>query len=226
QTPGFRSRQRRIREGVARNAAQEINLVPTRTALVEYSVDQHLQRTRIARLPRYAVDACGIAGVLVRIDGVAHAHERGLQFLLLAATHHRFGQRCRDTGKQPDDGHGDHQLDQRETGLRATHDQGSTTASSRGLGRAADWILLPGPMPENTTTLIGAAWFTATPFTRSCRSAPSPVMPTRPVRASPMKTRPALSSVRAEKVVSLPSWRIRGPSVTSRMFTALGSKPI
>src|SRR5882724_10808242 len=113
--PGPRSGKRRIGvEGVARDAAQEVDLVLLRALLVFYALGEVLGLLGIARVAHRLADSALVRRLLVGVDRLADLAQGAAQLLLLGALYGELAHRQRDRCEQRDDRHGDHELDQGE----------------------------------------------------------------------------------------------------------------
>src|SRR6185503_18400613 len=104
----------RLAERVGRDAAQEVDLLVLRAALVLHAFGQLLETLRVARLAGAAHDAAVVGGLLVGVEPGADFAQRTPQVLLFRALHHQLVQRQRGRRENRDDRDRDDELDQRE----------------------------------------------------------------------------------------------------------------
>src|SRR6267142_1021085 len=113
--PGPRGGKRRIGvEGVARDAAQEVDLVLLRALLVFYALGEVLELLGIAGVAHRLADSALVRRLLVGVDRLADLAQGAAQLLLLGALHGEFADGQRDRCEERDDRHGDDELDQGE----------------------------------------------------------------------------------------------------------------
>src|SRR5258708_36238111 len=106
--PGPCSGKRRIGvEGVARNAAQEVDLVLLRALLVFYALGEVLELPGIARVAHRLADSALVRRLLVGVDRLADLAQGAAQLLLLGALYGELAHGQRDRCEQRDDRHGD-----------------------------------------------------------------------------------------------------------------------
>src|SRR6266849_7815612 len=114
--PGARGGKRRIGvERVARDAAQEVDLVLLRILLVFDALCELLELLGIARVAHRFADSALVRRLLVGVDRLADLAQRAAQLLLLGALHGELADGQRDRCEQRDDRHGDDELDQGKT---------------------------------------------------------------------------------------------------------------
>src|SRR5258707_1782912 len=112
---GPRGGKRRIGvEGVARDAAQEVDLVLLRALLVFYALGEVLELLGVARVAHRLADSDFVRGLLVGVDRLADLAQGAAQLLLLGALYGELAHGQRDRCEQRDDRHGDDELDQGE----------------------------------------------------------------------------------------------------------------
>src|SRR6267142_3640131 len=104
----------RARHRVDRDAAQELDLLPERSVLLD-AVHQCLEIRRITlRVDPGLLDDAGVAELLVQVDRLTHRPEGPPQVHLLLALHRELGDRHERPGHDRQDGDGHHQLDERD----------------------------------------------------------------------------------------------------------------
>src|SRR5438552_3251470 len=112
-SPGGRGGKRGIAvEGIARDAAQEVDLFLLRALLVVDTLGEVLELLGIARVSDRFPDSALVRCLLVHVDRVANLAQRAAQLLLLGALHGELADGQRDRCEQRDDRHGDDELDQ------------------------------------------------------------------------------------------------------------------
>src|SRR5438552_1951175 len=113
--PGGRGGKRGIAvEGIARDAAQEVDLFLLRALLVVDTLGEVLELLGIARVSDRFLDSALVRCLLVHVDRVANLAQRAAQLLLLGALHGELADGQRDRCEQRDDRHGDDELDEGE----------------------------------------------------------------------------------------------------------------
>src|SRR6266571_8696041 len=137
--PGGRGGKRGIGvEGIARDAAQEVDLFLLRALLVIDTLGEVLEFLGIARVSDRFPDSALVRCLLVHVDRVANLAQRAAQLLLLGALHGELADGQRDRCEQRDDRHGDDELDEgkapRGDSRNATADHGTRAASARYCG--------------------------------------------------------------------------------------------
>src|SRR6266571_5156136 len=111
--PGGRGGKRGIGvEGIARDAAQEVDLFLLRALLVVDALGEVLEFLGIARVSDRFPDSALVRSLLVEVDRIADLAQRAAQLLLLGALHGELADRQRDRCEQRDDRHGDDELDE------------------------------------------------------------------------------------------------------------------
>src|SRR5207302_157439 len=114
-SPGGSGGKRRIGvEGIARDAAQEVDLHLLRALLVVDALGEILELLGIARVAHRSLDSALVRSLLVEVDRIADLAQRAAQLLLLGALHGELAHGQRDRCEQRDDRHGDHELDKGE----------------------------------------------------------------------------------------------------------------
>src|SRR5437667_5037542 len=114
-SPGSRGGKRRIGvEGIARDAAQEVDLFLLRALLVVDALGEVLEFLGIARVSDRFPDSALVRCLLVDVDRLADLAQRAAQLLLLGALHGELADGQRDRREQRDDRHGDDELDEGE----------------------------------------------------------------------------------------------------------------
>src|SRR5207248_6573414 len=114
-SPGGRGGKRGIGvQGIARDAAQEVDLRLLRALLVVDALGEVLEFLGIARVADRLLDQTLVRSLLVRIDRLADLAQRAAQLLLLGALHGELADGQRDRCEQRDDRHGDDELDEGE----------------------------------------------------------------------------------------------------------------
>src|SRR5258707_8437413 len=109
---GPRGGKRRIGvEGVARDAAQEVDLVLLRALLVFYALGEVLELLGVARVAHRLADSALVRRLLVGVDRLADLAQGAAQLLLLGALYGELAHGQRDRCKKRDDRHGDDELD-------------------------------------------------------------------------------------------------------------------
>src|SRR6266705_5310394 len=115
-SPGGRGGKRGIGvEGIARDAAQEVDLFLLRALLVIDALGESLELLGIARVAHRFLDSALVRSLLVEVDRIADLAQRAAQLLLLGALHGELADRQRDRCEQRDDRHGDDELDKGKT---------------------------------------------------------------------------------------------------------------
>src|SRR6266446_10450715 len=111
--PGGRGGKRGIGvEGIARDAAQEVDLFLLRALLVVDALGEVLEFLGIARVSDRFPDSALVRCLLVDVDRLADLAQRAAQLLLLGALHGELADGQRDRCEQRDDRDGDDELDQ------------------------------------------------------------------------------------------------------------------
>src|SRR5256885_2840180 len=114
-SPGGRGGKRGIGvEGIARNAAQDVDLFLLRALLVVDALGEILELLGIARVAHRSLDSAFVPSLLVEVDRLADLAQRAAQLLLLGALHGELAHGQRDRCEQRDDRHGDDELDEGE----------------------------------------------------------------------------------------------------------------
>src|SRR5438034_2680632 len=132
-SPGGSGGKRRIGvEGIARDAAQEVDHRLLRALLVVDAFGELLEFLGIARVADRLPDSALVRSLLVGVDRVADLAQRAAQLLLLGALHGKLADGQRDRCEQRHDRHGDDELDQ---GDASRGDSESATAGHRAWGR-------------------------------------------------------------------------------------------
>src|SRR5262249_46999252 len=112
QAPGFLGWHRSVRkQGVARDAAQEVDLDLLLARLVLDALHQYPQARRISRSSELQVDVPGLRSGLVRIQCITYLAQRTPEFGLLITLHHDPRQRRSRGCQQSYDRQRDDQLD-------------------------------------------------------------------------------------------------------------------
>src|SRR6266705_1544200 len=115
-SPGGRGGKRGIGvQGIARDAAQEIDLGLLRALLVVDALGELLEFLGIARVADRFADSALVRSLLVEVDRIADLAQRAAQLLLFRALHGELADGQRDRREQRDDRHGDDELDKGET---------------------------------------------------------------------------------------------------------------
>src|SRR6267378_5148129 len=128
-SPGGRGGKRRIGvEGIARDAAQEVDHRLLRALLVVDALGELLELLGIARVAYRLPDSALVRSLLVGVDRVADLAQRAAQLLLLGALNGKLADGQRDRCEQRHDRHGDDELDQGEA---SRGDSRSATAGHR-----------------------------------------------------------------------------------------------
>src|SRR5581483_8891502 len=136
--PGRRGRERRVRvERIARNAAQEKDLLALGALLVLHALGELLERLRVAGLVDRLLHAALVPRELVGVDGVADLAQVAAQLALLLAPHGELGDRERGRREQRDDRDRDHALDQGEACMALDHARSFTVWARRTSAAAA-----------------------------------------------------------------------------------------
>src|SRR5712691_5520637 len=167
--PGCRGGKRGIGvEGIARDAAQEVDLFLFRALLVLDALGEVLEFLGIARISDRFPDSALVRCLLVDVDRLADLAQRAAQLLLLGALHGELADGQRDRCEQRDDRHGDDELDEGKAlggdCLSATsgHGVGLARATAAAARRRKARSCLPAVWPSRggraTGTAAGSGW--------------------------------------------------------------------
>src|SRR5436190_3257287 len=137
-SPGGRGGKRGIGvQGIARDAAQEVDLRLLRALLVVDALGEVLEFLGIARVADRLLDQTLVRCLFVEVDRLADLAQRAAQLLLLGALHGELADGQRDRCEERDDRHGDHELYEGKTpreSRNATCGHGTRAASARYCG--------------------------------------------------------------------------------------------
>src|SRR5436309_4968850 len=158
--PGGRGGKRGIGvEGIARDAAQEVDLFLLRALLVIDTLGEVLEFLGIARVSDRFPDSALVRCLLVHVDRVANLAQRAAQLLLLGALHGELADGQRDRCEQRDDRHGDDELDEgkapRGDSRSATAGHGTRGARYCGCTPPKGTIVPPGGVAPGSAAGAG-----------------------------------------------------------------------
>src|SRR5712691_6259684 len=144
-------------EGIARDAAQEVDLYLLRALLVLDALGELLEFLGIARVAYRLLDSALVRSLLMEVDRLADLAQRAAQLLLLGALHGELADGQRDRCEQRDDRHRDDELDKGKApggeppGAAVVHGMrfaGATAVARRRRARSCLPALWPRTAPE------------------------------------------------------------------------------